>query len=229
MGKILDMRRTMGGNQDVLPKDVIPIEYLESSGTQWIDTLVNQKETQIYLSVEVNIQVPVLESGEHDIAGSGLGSTPTMGYSDSSYFTWSYSGTMWTPKSANTDWHNNIYIFSTNGVRRFSEDGISFFTQTINVFGGGAFNSLFLFASSPNRFPLKCRLKSVKIIIDDVLRFDAIPVRVGQVGYMYDKVSKQLFGNAGTGKFILGADKVGGGKYLIINMLRDYSAERRVA
>lgn len=35
---------------------------------------------------------------------------------------------------------------------------------------------------------------------------DLIPVRVGQVGYMYDKVSRQLFGNAGTGAFIVGPD-----------------------
>ena len=35
---------------------------------------------------------------------------------------------------------------------------------------------------------------------------DFIPVRVGQVGYMYDKVSHQLFGNSGTGNFILGPD-----------------------
>lgn len=27
------------------------------------------------------------------------------------------------------------------------------------------------------------------------------------IGYMYDKVSGQLFGNQGTGNFILGADK----------------------
>lgn len=40
-----------------------------------------------------------------------------------------------------------------------------------------------------------------------VLIMDMIPVRVGNVGYMYDKVSKQLFGNAGTGAFILGPDK----------------------
>lgn len=33
---------------------------------------------------------------------------------------------------------------------------------------------------------------------------DLISVRVGQVGYMYDKVSGQLFGNAGTGTFVLG-------------------------
>lgn len=48
------------------------------------------------------------------------------------------------------------------------------------------------------------RISSVKI--DDGLTFDAIPVRVGNVGYMYDKVSGKLFGNAGTGDFILGPD-----------------------
>ena len=41
----------------------------------------------------------------------------------------------------------------------------------------------------------------------DSLLLDLIPVRKGQVGYMYDRVSGQLFGNAGTGDFILGADK----------------------
>lgn len=35
---------------------------------------------------------------------------------------------------------------------------------------------------------------------------DFIPVRKGTTGYMYDKVSEQLFGNAGSGDFILGPD-----------------------
>jgi hypothetical protein len=34
-----------------------------------------------------------------------------------------------------------------------------------------------------------------------------VPVKDNGVGYMYDKVSGQLFGNAGTGSFILGNDK----------------------
>jgi hypothetical protein len=46
-----------------------------------------------------------------------------------------------------------------------------------------------------------------KLFKDDILVRDFIPVRVGNVGYMYDKVSKQLFGNQGTGAFILGPDK----------------------
>lgn len=40
----------------------------------------------------------------------------------------------------------------------------------------------------------------------DTLVRDFIPVRVGNVGYMYDRVSGQLFGNAGRGDFILGPD-----------------------
>lgn len=42
---------------------------------------------------------------------------------------------------------------------------------------------------------------------NDVLILDLIPVRVGQIGYMYDKVSGTLFGNNGTGSFTLGPDK----------------------
>jgi hypothetical protein len=38
-------------------------------------------------------------------------------------------------------------------------------------------------------------------------KIDLVPVRIGNVGYMYDKVSGKLFGNAGTGNFILGPDK----------------------
>ena len=36
---------------------------------------------------------------------------------------------------------------------------------------------------------------------------DFIPVRVGTTGYLYDKVSKTLFGNAGSGAFVLGPDR----------------------
>lgn len=36
--------------------------------------------------------------------------------------------------------------------------------------------------------------------------YNMIPVRVGQIGYMYDKIGGTLFGNSGTGNFILGPD-----------------------
>lgn len=51
------------------------------------------------------------------------------------------------------------------------------------------------------------QISYAKMYLDNILIRDYIPVRVGQEGCLYDKVTKTLFGNAGTGNFILGADK----------------------
>lgn len=50
------------------------------------------------------------------------------------------------------------------------------------------------------------RLYNVELLRNGVKLRDLIPVRVGEVGYMYDQVSGELFGNAGSGSFILGPD-----------------------
>jgi hypothetical protein len=53
----------------------------------------------------------------------------------------------------------------------------------------------------------KARLRGDTIFYyNDSIVLDLIPVRVGTIGYMYDSVSGTLFGNAGTGDFILGPD-----------------------
>lgn len=46
----------------------------------------------------------------------------------------------------------------------------------------------------------------VRTIRGNTKIIDLIPVRIGTTGYMYDRVSEQFFGNAGTGEFILGPD-----------------------
>lgn len=65
-----------------------------------------------------------------------------------------------------------------------------------------------LFASNNGSFGIAAKVFSCKCYnySDHSLVGDLIPVRVGQVGYMYDRVRGQLFGNAGTGDFILGPD-----------------------
>ena len=45
-------------------------------------------------------------------------------------------------------------------------------------------------------------------ITDMTPEVDLIPVRVGQTGYMYDRISGSFYGNAGTGSFTLGPDKL---------------------
>lgn len=59
---------------------------------------------------------------------------------------------------------------------------------------------------TPDSRSFKGAIYFVKLYHDGILVRDFIPVRVGNVGYMYDEVSGQLFGNAGTGEFILGPD-----------------------
>lgn len=50
------------------------------------------------------------------------------------------------------------------------------------------------------------RLYWCKVYEDGVLTRDFIPVRYRGVGYMYDNVSGRLFGNQGSGEFVIGAD-----------------------
>lgn len=52
----------------------------------------------------------------------------------------------------------------------------------------------------------QCKLYWFKITKGGVVVRDYVPVRKGTVGYLYDKVSGQLFGNSGTGNFIYGSD-----------------------
>lgn len=50
------------------------------------------------------------------------------------------------------------------------------------------------------------RIYWFKVYLFNELMLDMIPVRVGNVGYMYDRISGRLFGNSGTGEFVLGSD-----------------------
>jgi hypothetical protein len=62
-----------------------------------------------------------------------------------------------------------------------------------------------------NEIDTKAKTRIYYVIVKDPNSLenviDFIPVRIGNVGYMYDKVSGKLFGNTGTGNFILGPDK----------------------
>ena len=89
-------------------------------------------------------------------------------------------------------------------------DGISTTTATDGTFTTNYNFFLFTCNNAGSQSGVKSgqRIYSAKFYVSGVLTLDMIPVRVGQVGYMYDKVSGELFGNAGTGNFILGNDVI---------------------
>ena len=60
--------------------------------------------------------------------------------------------------------------------------------------------------STIERADAKYHLHSFRATDGGVVITDYVPVRVGQVGYLFDRVSGTLLGNAGTGDFVLGPD-----------------------
>lgn len=94
------------------------------------------------------------------------------------------------------EWHD--YELSTSGK---TVDGtFSSLPRTIT-----SFSSLFLMGYL-RRTAYPYRLSSCYINHNGVRIYDMIAVRIGTVGYMYDTVSGELFGNVGSGTFILGPD-----------------------
>lgn len=66
--------------------------------------------------------------------------------------------------------------------------------------------SLILFRSDRSEGIVEMRLYSFRLDKEGMTKFDLIPVRVGNEGFMYDRVSGRLLGNSGSGRFVLGPD-----------------------
>lgn len=78
---------------------------------------------------------------------------------------------------------DGVQVVSASAIRRTCSHSICFFGQLILG---------------------KVRIYYLKVFKGPEPVFDAIPVEKEGVGYMYDKVSERLFGNAGTGEFVIG-------------------------
>ena len=193
--KIVNRRRVMGKG---LPYDA-EIEYLESTGTQFIDTGLKlcsgiynnfRIETKIKSCAKVDatllavILACVLEKG------------PFHGFIiryDGKRVALMYNKTGMTPMGG---------FDSIIEINHFF-DNISQHDIPTTLYAGYDGNG------NVYRYS-KVTIYYLKIYGNEELIADFIPVRIGQVGYMYDKVSKQLFGNSGTGEFILGPDVTSG-------------------
>ena len=83
-------------------------------------------------------------------------------------------------------------------------------TNTSGRFSTGNSAKQLIFArtqsASSVHLPGRFRLHYMKIWHDGVLVRDFIPVRIGRVGYLYNKITKKLFFNSGNGYFLVGPD-----------------------
>ena len=219
MGALLNRRRYMGGKPSA---QMVDIEYLQSDGNQWI-------ELGIYGSndLDFTIDFEPLDLTETNRTWTGTGSYfgsiggsrqhfALVGYNRSTttkgcfFYEGNAEGQGYTRQMGLTSARCTI-IKKGNTIIRPNESTVSLSgTYTTPV-------TLALFANkkaSNNTVEhiSKMKLYSLKFEKNGVTLLDLVPVRVGQVGCLYDKISGQLFGNDGTGTFILGPDKIEGGE-----------------
>lgn len=186
-----------------LPYDA-EIEYLYGNGSPYINTGIY---TNINSSFELVVALATLSTSAASICGSrisNVNSSCIAGIDRTGIFV-DFGSYQTNRLTYSTPVAEVIYtIHNSKDERSVGSD-----VQTI-TFSGSFSDTLefYLFKINGTSWSaLRIRIYSFKMWDGSTLVRDMIPVRVGQVGYMYDKVSKQLFGNAGTGDFVLGPDK----------------------
>lgn len=204
MGTCSSLRRRIMMVGKALPYDA-EVEYLESSGTQYLNLGIIGASGMTFEAdaMWTNLSgVQVLCGAK----GSRTDSFTTM-FGKFNDFYASQFGYLGYTQIGTPDTNRHLYTSKINNSG--GDVGIdgNIAKKTYGLYLADV--PIYLFCRNNNGVAVDLshvKLYSCKIKNNESFILDLIPVRVGQVGYMYDKVSGQLFGNAGTGSFILGPD-----------------------
>ena len=209
---MVSLRNALVGSSKKRPYDA-EVEYLESTGTQWIDTGFTCSSD---LGMRVKIALLELNNptypqffgcfkhvgrdyylfGGYDDGGNRyrVGSLDVAQDITVSSFP-CYCDTM-----VNFMGNGKIIV---NGAGQTKSGSYQYDAQTngykVMLFGGGD-------ESGVASYNGRCRIYSAVITDGSSIVASFVPVRIGQVGYMYDKISGQLLGGQGTGNFTVGRD-----------------------
>lgn len=192
-----------------LPYDA-EVEYLESTGTQYINTGILPANN---MSFDCAMMFTELTSGDHAVldSRSSGGTRFQMAHTYANKWTVAIGGS----------YDANGLAVSTNTFYQLHGEASN--GQTLTLFANGSQVATLTATGGISTIPIyalarnlganvdaysKARIYSLKIYVNGALVQDLIPVRKGTVGYLYDRVSGKLFGNAGTGDFQYGQDVV---------------------
>lgn len=193
---------------DITPIPYQEVEYLESDGNQYIDTnIVPVGDTGMYVKAMPNGNVDSYICGLRDTTGN---TRWCIGHANSNYngYYYGYGSAMMgliQVENIITELYlnyNNDKTFTivSNSINSVSLPNLSFTpSSNIRLFGSSGV------VASYTKWNGK--IYSFRITQGHNIVMDLVPVRVGTTGYMYDKVSGELYGNSGTGAFTIGPDK----------------------
>lgn len=193
-----------------LPYDA-EVEFLESTGGQYINTGVLASAALNDAQIDITYSSSST-SGDLYIFGGGATFNTAIQCvinSSSNYFqpSWGQSLAIANGYAANAvatlrmTYNDYALTFgTTTRTGAFTATSRTFDDRAIYLFRGNRTSG------GINTKPV--RIYAFKISRNGIPILDLIPVRKGAVGYLYDRVSGKLFGNAGTGDFVLGPDVV---------------------
>lgn len=198
MGMMSLRRRVLEKKGGGLPYDA-EIEYLQSSGTQYIDTGIYPDSSLTTVECKVSF----------------IGNNqPCWGCRDSR------GNRFWVNKDSWVEFGFGNWYSSSVKVADYTICTIFFNVLPQHQFVVNGSTPMDISLTHTWNLPIcilsvndkgncwgKGRVYYFKILHSGSLVRDYIPVRIGTTGYLYDKVSGELFGNQGTGDFILGPDK----------------------
>ena len=204
------VRSLVGARSSIVEKTKLPydaeVEYLESTGTQWIDTGINPQNAPTIVA-----DMQILNSLDRDYFGNTnnrVGGESLLIANFSSYWLFYYRYA--SPYAVKVDYQSqgNREIWSIG--KEVSVDGVLKYASPNTYVHDANQTNIFIFKSGRGNAST-FRLFSFKLYDGSFLVRDMIPVRftneLGQSeGAMYDRVSRKLFRNQGTGSFVIGRD-----------------------
>ena len=187
------------------------IEYLQGNGSAYINTGVKATYNIRY---ECSFTITEVPPTNFPIFGArvGYGDRSSILYyyrydSTYPYFSWRYGAQ--DVSNYNVSNIGDYFATSLNAARTMVINGVA---KSCNTSTFTSNNPIYIFAMNNNgatsvsSSTSVLRIKWMKIYDGTTLVRDFIPVKKNSIGYLYDKVSGELFGNSGTGNFILGPD-----------------------
>lgn len=200
-------RRLMMGQGEKSPYDA-EVEYIQSTGTQYINTGIKPTQT---LVTEVRFALTDDYPFENTSAIFGIFDN------GGSYYSVSFPSLNYARIPSGAGNYVNIPITMGLGtVHNISYKSEAFYfdgelkgTQKPNIKENALNIRLFGRAASPSgssRIIAGIRIYGFKMIDSGNILHDCIPVRIGTAGCLFDKVNNALMTNLGSGDFLIGND-----------------------
>lgn len=182
-------------------EDYVLIQYIQSTGSQYINTLINPNGNMQYDLKMTDILASGVLFGAYNsswVDGSGLYTSMT----DKTYDWFHYYENYRTSQKSEANEIININkgVFIVNGSQKYDAGSKAFIVnKPLYIFAGNMGGAL--------EQPTICSLHYFKIYDGETLVRDFVPVKNQQgVACLYDKVSQTLFYNEGSGSFIAGPE-----------------------